>query len=80
LREPPNATKQTVLNQKRLFVERLPKSFTRKDAVLIAKGLGIAERSADRWISDFSRSGILVKVSFGRFEKRMVANLANGGP
>lgn len=72
----PNATPEEVLGQRRAFIAEIPEKFTRKDYQDIAARLKISERSADRWIKSFCKSGNICKISNGNYEKTSVATLA----
>lgn len=48
-------------NKKEKFLEELPEKFTRKEFVVLAKSLEIAERTADKYIAAFCDKGLLLR-------------------
>lgn len=49
------------LNKKEKFLEALPEKFTRKEFVLLARSLEIAERTADKYVAAFCDKGLLLR-------------------
>lgn len=49
------------LNRKEKFLEALPEKFTRKEFVLLARSLEIAERTADKYVAAFCDKGLLLR-------------------
>lgn len=63
------------------FLQMLPNEFERKDAIDIGKGLGIAERTADRWLQawDEEPTGPLNKLRQGYYRKKAVWDRGKSG-
>ena len=54
----------------RQFFHMLPTDFTRQDAAEQARVLGIAERTMDRWIRNYTQSAEIEKIKHGVFHKK----------
>jgi len=56
-------------NQKQLFLEALPPEFSRQDYLNIAKHLNIIDKTAQKYISNFVRSGLINHFAHGKYKK-----------
>ena len=63
-----NRENKLPLNEE-LWINKLPKEFTTAKAILIAKKLGIKERTVHNKLKDYSEIGILKKVKYGLHRK-----------
>lgn len=56
-------------NKKEQFMEALPAKFTRHEFLELAKILGIAERTADKYISEFCEKGLVMREQQNLYRK-----------
>lgn len=48
-------------NKKKIFLEKLPEKFTHSEYVKIAKELGLAERTAEKYMGSFVAGNLIRK-------------------
>ena len=51
------------------FLKALPIDFERKEAVSVAKGIGIPQRSADNYLKILVQQGKIIKQTHGSYRK-----------
>jgi hypothetical protein len=56
-------------NNKTLFFDALPKEFNRKDYLDVALKMGVKKKTAENYISDFKKAGLLNHVAFNKYAK-----------
>jgi hypothetical protein len=60
--------KKTLNNQKLMFLENLPSDFTRTDYITIAENLNIKARTAEGYITEFKKNGLIIHQSQGNYK------------
>ena len=53
----------------RQFFDALPKSFQRKEAVTIGKGIKVLERTVDKYLATLMNGSLLTQPEYGQYEK-----------
>jgi len=69
LQEEVKVTKKA--NKKEQFFEGLAEKFGRQEFIKLAKELGLAERTADKYISEFCNKGIIVRTQPNNYMKKL---------
>ena len=59
---------------KQAIVTLLPNDFTRAEFIKVAQKYSVPERTADRWLKDFTVGNIIQKLSQGNYSKKSMAN------
>jgi hypothetical protein len=62
-------------NRKELFFESLPKVFSRKEFLAIGLKAGIPDRSAERYMLDFCKCGMVRNEKLGQYSKVITSEL-----
>jgi hypothetical protein len=76
-KELPGGTKSSKAGARERLLSALPENFTRAQATMVAKGLGIGPRNTDSFLKDLASGGLLLKIRFGEYEKNPDAKSAN---
>ena len=53
-----------------IWINKLDKEFTTKEAITVAESLGIKERSAYKKLKAYSNNGYLMKIEIGKYQKK----------
>lgn len=51
------------------LLTKLPNSFKRKDAVILAKEIGISERACDKYVKLYLDNRVIIKQAYGNYSK-----------
>jgi hypothetical protein len=62
-------------NKKEQFWDKLPEEFKRKEYLQIAKGLGISESTAKRYLNDFGNTNLVTHDQHDTYKKVHLTNI-----
>ena len=62
------------MNKKERFLDGLPNNFTRQDYLSTADKIGIPHKTAEGYITNFVKAGLIHRDSHGKYEKHQVSS------